>query len=118
MEAKLEELKNFMSTEKEKRKADSGKNSASRWRSGTTKYGNSKYAELVIGHNPKPKPPAEPKPSSRGSNRPTAGSEFRLTDLPTEAPKSTIGANIQRAQENRSAEKQEVMNFLQTVRCE
>ena len=111
-----------MTIEKEKRKAEPNKPEGPRWRSGTTKYGNTKYAELVIGHQPKPHPPAEPKPSSKGSSRSkgstrptptTNASEFKLADLPiAEAPKSNIGANIQRAQETRSAEKQEVMNFL------
>ena len=67
MEAKLEELRNFMTVEKEKRKAEPAKKEGPRWRSGTTKFGNTKYAEIVIGHQPKPKPPAEPKPESRGS---------------------------------------------------
>jgi hypothetical protein len=57
MEARLEELKGFMATEKEKRASEQRSNDASRWRSGTSKFRNTNNAD-----NPTRKPnPVAPK---------------------------------------------------------
>jgi hypothetical protein len=72
MEQRLEELKEFMSTEREKRAAEPKFQDGSNWRSGSSKVPNSNYTDMVLNYQKDsgrkikvPKSSAETKPVKR-----------------------------------------------------